>query len=177
MWRRGLAFLIDLILFLILTTIENLIGIADNAYVGLLNLLLLIIYFACMNYWLGGTLGKRIVGLRVALRSSPDIFYRLIVRALIKIIFMPMGTIYGLIAIWRKDGRSIADFASGTTVIEVSSHAPPKQASIIGRISASILLVFAPWLFMTIMMIVCFSWMIVENWEKLYPFLNLFLGQ
>ena len=177
MWLRALAFLIDLTLFLILATIENVAGIAENGFIGLSNLLLLIIYFTCMDYWYGGTLGKRIVGLRVALRPSPDVFYWLFVRAFMKIIsfFPPLFTVYALMGIWRQDGRSLADFASGSTVIEVSSCAPPKQASVIERICASILVLFAPLITLVILMVTCWAWMLAENWDELSPFLKLFL--
>lgn len=179
MWRRALAFLIDLIPLILLAGIENASGVADNELVGLMNLLLIISYFAGMNYRFGGTLGKRTVGLRVALPASPNVAGQLVARAFVKIVclFPPLGTAYGLIAIWRPDGRSLADFASGSTVVEVSSLGPPKQASVIGRVCASILILFAPWIFLTIVMIACFGWMLAENWEELSPFLKLFIDQ
>lgn len=176
MWRRALAFLIDLIPLVVVAGIENAAGIADNELVGLVNLLLLIGYLAGMNYRFGGTLGKRIVGLRVALPSSPNVLGQLVARAFVKIVcfFPPLGAVYGLVAIWRPDGRSLADFASGSTVVEVSSLAPPKQVSLIGRIGASILILFAPWIFLTILMAACFGWVLVENWEEISPFLKMF---
>lgn len=179
MWRRALAFLIDLIPLILLAGIENAAGISDNALVGLADFLLLIGYFVGMNYRFGGTLGKRIVGLRVALPSSPNVFFKLVVRAFVKIICVlpPQATAYGLVAIWRQDGRSFADFASGSTVVRASSLAPPKQASIIGRICASILILVAPWIFGAILMIACFGWLLAENWKEIFPFLMLFIGQ
>ena len=179
MWRRALALLIDLVPLVVLAGIENVAGIADNELVGLLNLLLLIGYFAGMNYRFGGTFGKRIVGLRVALPSSPNVFGQLIGRAFVKIVcfFPPLATAYGLVAIWRQDGRSLADFASGSTVVEASSLAPPKQASVFGRICVSFLILFAPWIFLTILMIACFGWLLLENWEEISPFFKLFIEQ
>jgi len=179
MRRRALAFLIDLMPLITLAVIENVAGIAFYKLIGLMNLLFLICYFAGMNYQFGGTPGKRFVGLRVALPSSPGVFPKLIGRSVVKIVclFSPMGIIYGLIAIWRQDGRSLADFASGSTVVEATSLTPPKQISVIGRICASILIFFAPWFFMLILFMAGFGWMLVNNWKELSPFLEDFIIQ
>lgn len=177
MWRRALAFLIDLIPLVVLCGIENTAGVADQPWVGLVNLLAFVGYFAGMNYRFGGTFGKRLLGLRVALPASPDVFPRLVARALIKLVCFvpPFATAYGVIAIWRRDGRSLSDFAVGSAVVESVSLAPPRQASIAGRIMATLLILFSPWIFMTFLMVVCFGWMLVDNWEEFALILRLFL--
>ena len=179
MWRRALAFLIDLIPLLVLAGVQNAVGIADNAFVGLINGVLLLSYFAGMDYRYGGTLGKRMVGLRVALPSSPNVLGQLIGRALIKMIciFPPLATAYGLVAIWRADGRSFADFISGSTVVDAFTLAPPKQASVAGRILASFLIVFAPWVFMTVLMIALCGWALAIHWGEIWPVLRAFIEQ
>ncbi len=175
MWRRALAFLIDLIPLIILAGIENMAGVMEYEIIGLVNLLFLFCYFTGMNYYYGGTLGKRMVGFRVALPSSPNVIGQLIGRTFVKIIclFPPLATVYGLVSIWRSDGRSLADFASGSTVVETSSLTPPKQVSVMGRISASILIIFAPWIFMTIItMIACLAWMQTDVLKEMLQFLK-----
>jgi len=161
MWRRALAFSIDLVPLLVLAAIENAVGIADSALIGLLNFAFLLTYFAGMNYQFGGTWGKRAVGLRVALPSSPDVPFKLIVRALVKVLclFPPMATLYGLVAIWRTDGRSLADFASGSTVVEASSLDPPTRTSLSGRIAATIVILVAPWVVLAVLVMACFGTM------------------
>ena len=156
MWRRGVAFLIDLVPLGILAAIENALGIADDKAVALLNLAAVFWYDAGMNYWYGGTIGKRMTGLRVALPRSSQVGPQLMIRTLIRYscLFPPSGTLYALLAIWRSDGRSLADFASGTTVVDVLTLIrpvvdvltlnPPQQPSMIGRITASVLAVVAP---------------------------------
>ena len=171
MWRRALAFLIDLVPLAVLAGIENCIGLGADEddpltlLVGLLNLLLLIGYFAGMNYQFGATPGKRLMGLRVALPASPDVPLRLIARAFVKICCFapPSAIIYGLVAIWREDGRSLADFVAGSTVIEVPSYAPPKQAPVFERMIASVLMLMSPCLFTIILVMSFFGWAIVEQ--------------
>ncbi|MDA3797849.1 MAG: hypothetical protein PF692_02085 [Kiritimatiellae bacterium] len=164
MWRRALAFLIDLIPFAVLAEIENITGIAEYDIVGMFNFLFLFGYFTAMNYYYGGTLGKRMVGLRVALPASPNVIGQLIGRTFIKMIcfFSPLSIVYGLIAIWRSDGRSLADFASGSTVVESASLAPPEQGSVFGRICASILIVFSPIIFMALIIFICFGGLLMN---------------
>ena len=177
MWRRALAFIIDLMPLFILAAFQNIAGIADNAFVGLLNFVLLLGYFAGMDYRYGGTLGKRMVGLRVALPASPNVLGQLIGRAIVKMIclFPPLATAYGLVAIWRSDGRSFADFISGSTVVDAFSLAPPRQASVLGRIIASLLILIAPWIFMTMILLAIFGYILIRHWEDILPWIMLFM--
>lgn len=169
MWRRTLALLIDLTPIIAVAGIENAVGIADHDLVGLLNLLLIIGYFAGMNYRFGGTIGKRVVGLRVAFPSCPDVLAKVVIRALVKVVclFPPIVAVYALIGIWREDGRSLADFASNSTVVEASSLAPPIQASIAERVFASILVLLSPCMLGVIVTILGFGALFVHNWEEL----------
>ena len=177
MWRRALAFLIDLLPFVLLAIIQNIAGIAESSLVGLVNFILMLGYFAGMDYRYGGTLGKRMVGLRVALPASPNVLGQLIGRAIVKMvcIFPPLATIYGLIAIWRSDGRSLADFISGSTVVEAFTLAPPKDASLLGKIVASVLIMIAPWVLMLAIMLAVLGWVLVSHWEEILPWISLFM--
>lgn len=187
MWRRALAFLIDLIPIIVflaiieaaMSVIENLTGVTENGLIDVTtsyaNLLSLFVYFVGMNYQFGGTLGKRMVGLRVAVMpSSTNVLGQLFIRAFVKIIcfFYPLTVVYGCISIWRPDGRSLADFAAKTSVIDANSLTPPKQASDAGRVLASLLLAFAPWIFMVIIFIVWMNWSLVANWKEIIPSLK-----
>jgi len=86
MWRRGIAFLIDLIPIGILAVFENALGIADQLWIGVPNLVLVFAYFVIMNYRYGGTLGKQFTGLRVALPQSPQVKNQLMIRCLVKLL-------------------------------------------------------------------------------------------
>lgn len=162
MWRRALAFLIDLIPLGLLALIQNALGIESHPLVGLFNLVFFLSYFAGMDYFYGGTLGKRLLGLRVALLASPNVGGLLLLRALVKLfaLFPPFGTAYALTAIWRKDGRSLGDLAVGSAVIEVVSIDQPEKPSLIGRIFASLLAIFAPFIFLTFLVFVLLGWVI-----------------
>lgn len=146
MWRRAAAFLIDLVPLGIIAVVQNLPGFPDHDVVGFVSLVLLVAYFAGMDYQYGGTIGKRMVGLRVALPNTPDVGRQLMLRAIVKIvcIFPPLQTVYALIAIWRRDGRSLADFGVGSTVVEATTLSPPQPLSIAEQIVASVLVVIVP---------------------------------
>lgn len=146
MWRRAAAFLIDLVPVGIIAIVQNTPGVPDHGLIGLISLVLLVAYFAGMEFQYGGTVGKRMMGLRVALPNTPDVGLQLMLRAIVKIvcIFPPMQTVYALIAIWRKDGRSLADFGTRSTVVDAFSLAPPHPPSLVERVVASALVVAAP---------------------------------
>ncbi len=165
MWRRAVAFLIDLVPLGILAAIENGLGIANNSAIGLFNLTALLYYDAGMTYWYGGTIGKRMTGLRVALPRSPQVGLQLVIRTLVRYscLFPPTGTLYAVLAIWRSDGRSLADFVSGTTVVDALTLNPPQQPSTIGRITASFLAVVVPWLLLLALIIFLFGVLIIEE--------------
>ena len=169
MWRRALAFIIDLFPLGILTLVENLLNIQDYDIVGFVNLILMISYFAGMDYRYGGTLGKRWLGLRVALPQSPQVFNKLLLRAVVKVvsIFPPIMQVYGLIAIWGDDGRSLADFSSGSTVIDLNTQSPLEKPSLAGKIMASFLIFFGPLIVLFIFIALFYGVVILANWEQI----------
>lgn len=170
MWRRALAFLIDLIPFTLLFVFENAVGIADNKLIGIPNGLLWFLYFAGLNYQYGGTWGKQLMGLRVALPHSPSVLPQLMLRAFIKLCclgavsFPPMFWVYGLMAIWRDDGRMLHDFAAGSTVVDADSLTAPRPPNTLERLSASFLLVISPFVFLFFLIIFVFGWAIIAEY-------------
>lgn len=159
MWRRAIAFLIDLVPLVLIAVVQNLPGFPDNGIVAGVSLVILVSYFAGMNIAYGGTVGKRMMGLRVALPASPDVKVRLIMRAMVKIVcmFPPMQMVYALVAIWRRDGRSLADFGTGSTVVDELTLSPPKSPSIVEKIAATILVISAPIILLFIFIVFSFA--------------------
>lgn len=137
----------DMALFVLAIMIEHSAGVAGKPFTGMLNILLPAIYFAVMNYRYGGTLGQLITGVRVAVPNTLAPGGRLLARAFIKslCLFPPMMIVYGLVAIWRKDGRSLADFVAGSVVVRADTLQPP-TASLTERIVATCLIIVTPWM-------------------------------
>lgn len=159
MWRRIFAFLIDLWPIVVLAVVENAAGIAAWEVIGIVNLTLLLCYYAGMNYRYGATVGKRMMGLRVAIPNSPDVALKLIWRAIVKIFCLvpPQLTISGLMAIWRKDGRSLADLAVDSNVVEADALSPLESLSIPERILASALVILTPLLLLLVLIAFLFA--------------------
>lgn len=159
MWRRAIAFIIDLVPLVLIAIVQNLPGFPDNGIVGGISFVILVSYFAGMNYAYGGTVGKRMMGLRVALPASPDVKIQLIMRAMIKIVcmFPPMQTVYALIAIWRRDGRSLADFGTGSTVVDALTLAPPQSPNLAEKVVASFLVIAAPVIVLFVFIVFSFA--------------------
>lgn len=165
MWQRAAAFLIDLVPLAVLAAIENVAGVAEHEVVGVLNGVFFLMYFAGMNYQLGGTIGKRVMGLRVSLPQSPTVLLQLIARSLVKLIcFAPLlSTVYGLIAIWREDGRSLADFVTGTIVVDAATLTAPQRLSLFGRLCATVLVLVGPWVLLILLFVCLFSVAIIDE--------------
>lgn len=159
MWRRAIAFLIDLVPLILIAIVQNLPGFPENGIVAGVSLVILVSYFAGMNYAYGGTVGKRMMGLRVALPASPDIKVQLIMRAMVKIVcmFPPLQTVYALMAIWRRDGRSLADFGTGSTVVDALTLSPPKSPTVVEKVAASFLVIAAPVIFLFVLIVFSFA--------------------
>lgn len=68
----------------------------------------------------GGTIGKRLLGLRVVARDGggPPGFGRSLVRALVWLIGSTGGNFGFLIALFNRENRTLHDYASGTVVVE-----------------------------------------------------------
>ena len=68
----------------------------------------------------GGTVGKRLLGLRVVLRDGggPPGFGRALVRALVWLIGSTAGNFGFLLALFNRQNRTLHDYASGTVVVE-----------------------------------------------------------
>lgn len=74
----------------------------------------------------GGTLGKRLLGLRVITRDDgPPGFLRGLIRAAVWLIGSTAGNLGFLVALLNRENRALHDYASGTVVVE----AYPKSAA------------------------------------------------
>lgn len=67
----------------------------------------------------GGTIGKRLLGLRVIARDggTPD-FARSLIRALVWLLGTTAGSFGFLVALFNRENRTLHDYASGTVVVE-----------------------------------------------------------
>lgn len=172
MWRRAFAFLIDFMPFTILLVVENAVGIAHYELIGVPNLLLWFLYFAGMNYQYGGTWGKQVAGLRVALPQSPNVFQLLVLRAFIKLMcvgliaFPPFFWVYVLMGVWRDDGRMLHDLAADSRVVDAVSLTVPRPPNTLERLSASFLLLIAPFVFLLLLLVALFGIAIFEEVMK-----------
>ncbi len=74
----------------------------------------------------GGTIGKRLLGLRVIARDGGQPgFVRSLVRAAVWLIGSTAGSFGFLVALFNRENRTLHDYASGTVVVE----AAPKSAA------------------------------------------------
>ncbi len=74
----------------------------------------------------GGTIGKRLLGLRVVARDGgPPGFARSLIRASVWLIGSTAGSFGFLVALFNRENRALHDYASGTVVVE----AQPKSAA------------------------------------------------
>ncbi|MBD3676401.1 MAG: RDD family protein [Planctomycetaceae bacterium] len=163
MWRRGIAFLIDLVPIGILAVFENAVGIADQIWIGVPNLVLVFAYFAGMNYRFGGTLGKQWMGLRVALPQSPQVLSQLLVRCLVKLLCLapPLIWVSAMMAIWRHDQRTLHDLAADSVVVEYDSLLLPRSPNLMEKLLASSLLFFGPLVLMVLVFLLLFGGIVV----------------
>jgi|CXWL01.1.fsa_nt_gi uncharacterized RDD family membrane protein YckC len=67
----------------------------------------------------GGTIGKRLMGLRLVARDGgePD-FTRSLIRALAWLVGTPLGNFGFLVALFNRENRALHDYLSGTVVVE-----------------------------------------------------------
>lgn len=125
-----------------------------------------------MNYRYGGTWGKQVVGLRVALPQSPNVFPLLLLRAFVKlaglgfVAFPPFFWVYGLMGIWRDDGRMLHDLAAAPTVVDAVSLTVPRPPNTLERLWSSFLLIIAPFVFLFFLVMALFGIAIFEEVMK-----------
>ena len=78
----------------------------------------------------GGTVGKRLLGLRVVARDGGPLgFARSLVRALVWLIGSTAGSFGFLVALLNRENRALHDYASGTVVVESSRKTPAQGAA------------------------------------------------
>jgi uncharacterized RDD family membrane protein YckC len=79
----------------------------------------------------GGTLGKRLLGLRVVARDGgPLSFSRSLVRALVWVIGSTVGSFGFLVALLNRENRTLHDYASGAVVVESGPTSTAKGAGL-----------------------------------------------
>ena len=67
----------------------------------------------------GGTIGKRLLGLRVIARDGGPVGYRRsLIRAMVWLIGSTAGSFGFIVALFNRENRALHDYASGTVVIE-----------------------------------------------------------
>ncbi|WP_172675200.1 RDD family protein, partial [Stenotrophomonas pictorum] len=120
---RALAWLIDLMVRVgVLTLMSPLLallgGLGQGLYLGLM-FLMFWAYPIILEVWLGQTLGKKAVGLRVIARDGAPLgWMAAIVRNLLRTVDMlPFGYALGLICcLYDPYGRRLGDLVAGTLV-------------------------------------------------------------
>jgi len=67
----------------------------------------------------GGTVGKRLLGLRVVARDGEPLgFQRSLIRALVWLVGSTAGSFGFLVALFNRENRALHDYASGAVVVE-----------------------------------------------------------
>lgn len=136
---RALAWLIDLmvrfgVLALMSQVLAMIGGLGQGLYLGLM-FLMFWAYPIVLEVWLGQTLGKKALGLRVVARDGAPLgWMAAIVRNLLRTVDMlPFGYALGLICcLYDPYGRRLGDLVAGTLVV----HLPPHTAAVPARIDA-----------------------------------------
>jgi uncharacterized RDD family membrane protein YckC len=79
----------------------------------------------------GGTIGKRMLGLRVVARDGGPLgFPRSLVRALVWVIGSTAGSFGFLVALFNRENRALHDYASGAVVVESRPASRAKGAAL-----------------------------------------------
>jgi uncharacterized RDD family membrane protein YckC len=164
MWKRLFAAIFDVtIIILPLMIIENAFNVARTTITAVVNGIIWFGYFIGMDYKYGGTIGKRLVGLRVAIPQQAEsaIIMRLFLRTVVRsaCLILPFSLLYWYFIVWRKDGRSLTDFVSQSTVVEHITLSSPKQVSFIQKIIATILF---PILYVALVLAIPFFFMLLD---------------
>ncbi|MGH8054825.1 MAG: RDD family protein [Stenotrophomonas sp.] len=134
---RALAWLIDLVIrfgtLLVMSPLLLMLGeMGKGIYLGLM-FLVFWVYPIVLEVWLGQTLGKRVLGLRVVARDGAPLGWMpAIVRNLLRTVdILPFGYALGLIScLCDAHGRRLGDLVAGSLVV----HSPPRTADAPPRI-------------------------------------------
>ncbi len=134
---RALAWLIDLLarfgVLLVMSPVLLALGdFGQGLYLGLM-FLMFWAYPIVLEVWLGQTLGKRVLGLRVVANDGAPLGWMpAIVRNLLRTVdILPFGYAVGLISsLCDPYGRRLGDLVAGSLVV----HAPPRTADPLARI-------------------------------------------
>lgn len=79
----------------------------------------------------GGTIGKRLLGLRVVARDGgPPGFRRSLIRAAVWLIGSTAGSFGFLVALFNRENRTLHDYASGTVVVEAYRKSAAEGAAL-----------------------------------------------
>lgn len=79
----------------------------------------------------GGTIGKRLLGLRVVARDGgPPGFRRSLIRAAIWLLGSTAGSFGFLVALFNRENRTLHDYASGTVVVEAYRKSAAEGAAL-----------------------------------------------
>ncbi|WP_449465488.1 RDD family protein [Stenotrophomonas humi] len=133
---RALAWLIDLVIrFGTLTVMSPLLlmlgDMGKGIYLGLM-FLVFWVYPIVLEVWLGQTLGKRVLGLRVVARDGAPLGWMpAIVRNLLRTVdILPFGYALGLVScLCDAHGRRLGDLVAGSLVVHATPRAfvaPPR---------------------------------------------------
>ncbi len=134
---RALAWLLDLVvrfgvLLLMSPLLMPLGGLGQGLYLGLM-FLMFWAYPIVLEAWLGRTLGKRALGLRVVARDGAPLGWMpAIVRNLLRTVDMlPFGYALGLLScLCDAHGRRLGDLVAGTLVVHTALPPPAPPARI-----------------------------------------------
>lgn len=126
---RALAWLIDLVIrfgvLIVMSPLLLMLGdMGQGIYLGLM-FLVFWVYPIVLEVWLGQTLGKRALGLRVVARDGAPLGWMpAIVRNLLRTVdILPFGYALGLVScLCDAHGRRLGDLVAGSLVV----HSPPR---------------------------------------------------
>jgi len=138
---RALAWLIDLaVRFGVLTLMGLLLGMLGGFGQGLYLVAMFLVFWAypiVLEGWLGQTLGKKVLGLRVVSRDgAPAGWMAAITRNLLRTVDMlPFGYAIGLVAcLFDVHARRLGDMVAGTLVI----HQAPRHETALPPIASAV---------------------------------------
>jgi uncharacterized RDD family membrane protein YckC len=133
---RALAWLIDLVIrfggLIVMSPLLLMLGdLGKGIYLGLM-FLVFWVYPIVLEVWLGQTLGKRVLGLRVVARDGAPLGWMpAIVRNLLRTVdILPFGYALGLVScLCDAHGRRLGDLVAGSLVVHSPTRtfvAPPR---------------------------------------------------